>query len=292
MAKIKSIKKINNIYALSNGGKKNRTDRVYDIEVKDNHNYIANDLLVSNSSSKSYVDLNKKYWNHIYNRCFLSATPFRNDNSDLELKGMIGENIYEYPAIKAIKDGYLIPPTFFIYNVKQSIPYHLINKYDSYPNIYNDYVVNNKNRNDLIANITNELAQEKTSKILIVVERIEHGEILNKIIPNSTFIHGELKDNKKTIENFNLDGNKILISTSGIISEGIDIPCLNVLINAGAGKSKIQMIQRVGRVLRLHKNKKNAIIIDFNDICVPFLEKQSKKRIEYYKEFDTKINMI
>ena len=43
MGKIKFIRKIY----------KHKTKKVYDIEVEDNHNYFANDLLVSNSANNS-----------------------------------------------------------------------------------------------------------------------------------------------------------------------------------------------------------------------------------------------
>ena len=64
--------------------------------------------------------------------------------------------------------------------------------------------------------------------------------------------------------------------------EGLDLPILDCLILAGGGKSSTRAFQRVGRVLRLHKNKKRAIVFDFED-STPMLNRHAKIRKKLYE---------
>jgi len=56
----------------------------------------------------------------------------------------------------------------------------------------------------------------------------------------------------------------VIIGTS-LADEGLDLPALDALILAGAGKSQTRMIQRIGRVLRTFPGKTEAIVVDFRD---------------------------
>jgi superfamily II DNA or RNA helicase len=55
------------------------------------------------------------------------------------------------------------------------------------------------------------------------------------------------------------------IIVTNIWNEGINIPTLNVVINAAGGKSETATIQSASRSLTGHKDKKEGIIIDFFD---------------------------
>jgi hypothetical protein len=67
---------------------------------------------------------------------------------------------------------------------------------------------------------------------------------------------------------------------SRIYDEALDIPCLTDLINAAGGKAQQRFRQKVGRVLRLFKNKTLARIWEPYDDCHYYLENHSKKRIQ------------
>ena len=64
--------------------------------------------------------------------------------------------------------------------------------------------------------------------------------------------------------------------------EGLDLPILDILILGGGGKSSTRAFQRIGRVLRLHKNKKRAIVFDFED-GTPMLNRHAKVRKKLYE---------
>jgi len=251
------------------------------------------------SSCKTITDLNMKCWNHIYYRYYFSATPYRNDGSDLELKGTIGDIIYTYDACKAIEDGYLVPPYFFIYKFK-----HPGKHYDNYavrskevepgvfekiPGEYEGCIINNDERNDFIIDICKTIKEKDNSQILVLLERVEQGEILHKMIPDSHWIHGGTKGNNKTIEKFN-NGEIRLLIASTVVGEGIDLPKVKVLVLAGIGKARSMVYQKIGRVLRISPGKNKAVIVDFFDENTRWLEKHGKQRIKYYKTYKTSKN--
>ena len=125
---------------------------------------------------------------------------------------------------------------------------------------------------------------------LILIEKIEHGEILlktfNKIKHDKKviFVNGSSKNRKEIFENIN-NGKYDIIIASKIYGEGVDIPRLNTLILAGGGKSSIATIQKIGRLLRLFPGKDKATIYDFND-DIKYLKKHFEARYEIYKDKD------
>ena len=60
------------------------------------------------------------------------------------------------------------------------------------------------------------------------------------------------------------------------------MPVLDALILAGSGKSSGRALQRLGRIIRPYKDKKDAIAIDFIDNA-KYLRQHSQKRLETYK---------
>ena len=57
---------------------------------------------------------------------------------------------------------------------------------------------------------------------------------------------------------------KCVICTA-VWKEGVNIPELNVVINAAGGKSELVTLQTIGRGLRKTENKSELIIYDFFD---------------------------
>lgn len=94
---------------------------------------------------------------------------------------------------------------------------------------------------------------------------------------------------RDAVKNGLKDGSLKLAITSVIFVEGIDIPVLNTVINASAGRSSIQTVQRIGRALRKAKGKSGALLIDFYDKTIGSLERQSKARIDIYKSRGWKV---
>jgi superfamily II DNA or RNA helicase len=84
--------------------------------------------------------------------------------------------------------------------------------------------------------------------------------------------------------------NIALIATYGIFQQGINIPNLKHGIFASPSKSKIRVLQSVGRTLRAH-NDERAYIYDIIDEC-KFLSTHGEKRLDYYENEGFEIETI
>jgi len=151
-----------------------------------------------------------------------------------------------------------------------------------------EFLQANARRNEIITNLSLKL-KENT---LIMVDRIEHGiNLYNKLLelttPTSTplrpvyFIQGstEMEDREKIRTLMDDRRDVIVIAISKIFSTGINIPNLHNIIFASAGKAKIKIMQSIGRVLRLHHTKSEAVIFDIADNT-----KYGKKHVEERKK--------
>ena len=150
----------------------------------------------------------------------------------------------------------------------------------NYPSAY-DELVHNEDRNNAIAKI----ASMYEDGVAILITHIEHGEILQEKIPGLVFIKGEtpLTERMKILKDFN-EGKIKKIVGSNILNEGISITNMKVLIMASGNKGLAQTTQKIGRVLRISKDKKEGIFYDFIDKGNDFLLKHSKERVKIYKK--------
>ena len=207
-------------------------------------------------------------------RLGFSATVSRDDGNQMMIEGVLGKIVYNLSSDKLIREGYLIKPIINFYknymtkeevkDLEQKCKDGLINETPNYNNFYVEFIVNNIKRNNLIKDIVD---KNKSKKILILVKRIEHGNLLEDQIEGSKYLHGGTNKNerKQLLEDFTSGKINILISTISILAEGVDIPSLDMVINAAANKGNIKTIQVLGRVLRKLEGKENAYYIDFID---------------------------
>jgi len=215
------------------------------------------------AAAKTFHKLNKKMWNGIYYRYFMTATFFRNDSEEsLLLEAICGQLIYKLTYKDAVNRGYIVPVDAFFYQV----PKQKTNA-DTYQEVYRELVVHNEIRNIMIGTILSRLNGIPT---LCLVKEIIHGKILSEMtgIP---FVYGEDEMTKDYIRQFNNGEIKALIGTTGVVSEGIDTkPCEYVII-AGLGRAKSNLMQSVGRCLRTYPGKDSGKVIIFKDNSHRFL---------------------
>jgi superfamily II DNA or RNA helicase len=218
-----------------------------------------------------------------YYRYLFTGTDWREDNMDILLDGFAAKKFVDINASTLIQDGWLVPPTIYLYDFKHE---RKPRKGMPYPEIYADEVTNKIERNQLVVDIAMKAVQANKST-LILINYIEHGEnllkILEKVYPEAVFIHGNTDSVKrqKILQEFKAGTRKLIIS-SNILGEGWDAPKLDVLITARAEASTIAAYQAVGRVLRASEGKTKAIIIDIGDSGVKYLASHTSSRIDAY----------
>lgn len=196
----------------------------------------------------------------------LSATPFLRDEDNLMVEAVLGPIVYRIGEQELISGGFIVNPTITFLRTKD-----LGKKYFFvYKDAYDELIMKNEARNIRICSLI-----ENDRKHLILVTRVEHGELLHQMLKHkgSVFLHGGLSKEERTKTDA-----PILIAT-GIYDEGVDIPEIDVLIIAGGGKSDIKTIQRVGRALRPSKNKTGVKIFDFYDRG-KWIESHAKSRVK------------
>jgi len=214
-------------------------------------------------------------------RVGLSGTPNKFTGEDLLIEGVFGRKIIDIPASELIEKGFLVKPTIHFVEIQESNE----DLGNNYQGIYKKFIVENEVRNDRIIEMANKL-KAAGRKTLILVKNIKHGEsLMEKFDPGTVvyFVRGELdSDERNRIRNDFVKGKIDVIVASAVYDQGIDIANLDALILAGSGKSSGRALQRIGRVIRPAKDKKNAIVIDFIDNA-KYLYNHSLKRMDVYK---------
>jgi superfamily II DNA or RNA helicase len=230
------------------------------------------------AAARTYQNLNKKVWDGIHYRFFLTATPFRNDPEEtLLFEGIAGQIIYQLTYQKAIAKGYIVPiEAYYI-----EIPKQKTNAY-TWREVYDELIVNHKIRNETIANLMISL-HESGASTLCLVKEIAHGEILADLT-GAGFANGQDDDTRDLITAFNRVKIKTLIGTTGILGEGVDSkPCEYVII-AGLGKAKSAFMQQVGRSVRTYPGKESAKVILIKDTSHKFLSKHFREQCAILKD--------
>ena len=95
----------------------------------------------------------------------------------------------------------------------------------------------------------------------------------------------EMSKNRQTYKQGLLDGVYKCCIVTTIWDEGVNIPNLNVVINAGGGKGEEKTIQKATRPLTKYKGKKQAIIVDYFNNNNTHLISHFGSRISIYCKF-------
>lgn len=212
-----------------------------------------------------------------YYRLGLSATPFRTDNQEIRIEGILGKKITETSCSDLIELGFLVPPKVFVCPIKK------IEDSNTYQETYTNNIVNHWERNYRIKQFA-EALKEAGRPTLILVERLEHGNILEGMIEDSVFVPGgdkgfvdptdEEKNYRRRMLNA-VEKNEIILIATQWANVGVDAPKISALILAGSSSSPVTTIQQAGRILRCvgkdieaskANGKADAIIIDFSTL--------------------------
>lgn len=135
-----------------------------------------------------------------------------------------------------------------------------------------DYLISSERRNNFIKN----LALNIKGNTLVMYRFVEkHGEVLHKLISAEAkvpvlFVSGKIpsKDREVIRKFVNEQTDSITIASQGTFSTGTNIPNLHSVINTAPTKSKIMILQIIGRILRKTLIKDRAKLYDIADDLV------------------------
>jgi superfamily II DNA or RNA helicase len=204
-----------------------------------------------------------------------SATPDGNDRYRFAtIRQFLGDIVSETFTDELMKNEVMTPPEIHFIKTSCIPTMDWISAYES-------NIVKNIDRNRVACN----LALESESSTLILYKIIDHGKELAKLIPEAILLSGDndAEERESAINKFKSGEVRILIA-SNIFKQGISINNIETLINVSGGKSKIEVLQKIGRALRKHPGKDVAIVYDFLDLGNKFTNKHSLQRMHLYKE--------
>ena len=268
---------------------------VYDIEVKDNHNFI-----LATKSNTNYIDgpivsnchhISSEVFSNCLRKCTtiyglgLSATMQRKDGLSHVFKMYLGDICYKNKAIQS-KDDVLV----------KAIDYKVLDD-DEYNEVLYDYRGNVKHTtmiskvasyeyrtNFILSVIYNEFKVNPEQQIILLSQTKNMLNYLYKMIVNDNILTtgyyiGGMKEADLKIS----EKKQVILATYAMAAEALDIPTLTTLVLA---TSKSDIVQAVGRILRM--KHANPLIIDIIDQHDCFLN-QFNKRKAFYNEKNYKI---
>jgi superfamily II DNA or RNA helicase len=129
------------------------------------------------------------------------------------------------------------------------------------------------------------ITMSDSGNTLILVDRVQTGEMLQSLIPDSIFVSGKMKSKARKEEYKEVqevDG-KVIIATYGVASTGINIVRIFNLVLFEAGKSFVRVIQSIGRGIRVAPDKDFVNVYDVCSNC-KFSKRHLTKRKKFYTE--------
>jgi superfamily II DNA or RNA helicase len=200
-----------------------------------------------------------------------SATPYREAGDEIYIQAMFGGKIVDINASYLIKKRYLVKPYIFF------VPTEMKTNYHTYSRIYKECITGNTDLNNSVAKIAKHFILRKMT-VLILVKQIAHGNNIKNLIPGSEFMEGKMASNKRTdiLDRLRKKEIMVVIATS-LADEGLDVPTLDAVIDAGGSASATRVNQRIGRALRTSKGGKSRSVIVLFDHEAKYLTKHSSK---------------
>ena len=297
--KIKSITKIDR-----------NNEPVYNLTIKDNHNYFANDILVSNCH-QTIAKATQEFINNLDCRIKVGCTgtiPKQKYNK-WSLIGMMGNILYSEEITDLQKQGFITKLKITQINIKdmnvqnnRNYLFHLnpLRRYSPDEMGYSEIKFNEAHdaEHEYYAKYYKEIytpvikyLNDLDENILILFDRIEVGKRLTEVAKTLCdkkkihYIDGsiDVKDRIKITEELENSGDNIIFAENAVFSTGINIKRLNHIVFMCSFKSFTRCIQSIGRILRLHSKKDYAHLIDVS--CnYKYSRKHLNERLKIYQE--------
>ena len=217
----------------------------------------------------------------------LTATPIRKDGHHpiiLMQCGPIRFNVSVKKQAAASTFKYEVVPRFTEFTVPPE--WQGIGIQDVYTALVND-----ESRTDFIVSDVVSAIEDGRFPLLLT-ERTDHLQILleklEKRVPNIFVMKGGMGKKQRdsltsTIRALAEDQRRLILATGRYIGEGFDDALLDTLFLAMPISWRGTLQQYVGRLHRLHENKRVVRVYDYADRLVPVLSRMYEKRLKAYK---------
>lgn len=223
-------------------------------------------------------------WENVLNTCparyrfGFTASATRADGMHPSMRFIVGPVIHKQKFSSSVKLEVVPIKTDFRFSYRGSFDWGpLLNA-----------LVSDEDRNAEIARIADEEVAAGNT-VLVLSRRIEHLETVGELMSE----HHEIlaaktrtkKERAKALADFK-DGSLRCILATQLADEALDVPRLNRVLLIHPGKHEGRIIQQIGRAIRQHPTKGDAVIYDFIDTRVGVLKRQWSLRKQTYKKND------
>ncbi len=256
-----------------------KPQETYNLHIEQDHNYIANNAVVSNCHQAKADVLMK-----------LATQNFRNCPIRWGLTGTIPKEKWEFQSLLASIGPVTNQVSAYDLQQKDVLAKLEINvlqttdveEFRSYQEEYT-WLVTDQKRITWIANKIEEIS--KSGNTLVLVNRIDTGNKIVDILKDAVFISGAVKldDRKEEYDEIKTSDNKIIVATYGVASVGINIPRIFNLVLLEPGKSFVRVIQSIGRGIRKAEDKDFVQIWDITSTC-KYAKRHLTERKKFYKD--------
>lgn len=146
--------------------------------------------------------------------------------------------------------------------------------------------------------IVSRMVAQASGNVLVLFNYVDkHGkplyERIRTLAPTRDvhFVSGDIAaEEREHIRQWVTNGTQqIIVASYGTTSTGINIPNINVIVFASPSKSKIRVLQSIGRGLRMHEQKTHTTLIDIADdlrigASVNHTYRHAEERVKYYAQ--------
>jgi superfamily II DNA or RNA helicase len=203
----------------------------------------------------------------------------------LTLEGLFGpvKQVTTYKEL--LQDGHIVKPDVKIIFFKYDDDTKRRNKKGDYPYEV-DFLNSNRKRNMSIKSLVGAL----DGNVLVLFSRVEaHGKPLHELLKQSLghkdhhMIYGgvDKEERERIRQMFDEKDNMVASCSYQTFGTGINAPNIHHIVFASPSKSKIRVLQAIGRGLRKHSSKDRVVIWDLSD-DLKYGKEHLKLRIEHY----------
>jgi len=227
-------------------------------------------------ASRTHRKLNDLAVNAYY-RFGFTGTNFRSSEGEhVALEAPLGRTLVQYSVQEMRDRGVLVPARVEFWPI-----YRPRMRTIAFRDAYTHGIVNDKIRNAAIVYAAQKY-REEGRRVLILVNQINHGELLRDAIAGSQFVKGVDGDEvRAAVKRLDAGDLRVLIG-SPVVGEGLDCPSADALIYAKGYKARVTHTQDMFRVLTADGRKQDAIILDFADRHNAHLEDHAVARAQNY----------
>lgn len=236
---------------------------------------------VHQAKSKILNELVNVHGAHIAYRFGLTGTLPKDEVERLTIHTAFGNVKYVLPASTLMEEGYV-----------STVDVQVLQLYENHPDGYfpdftaeRSYLNTRNERMEWIADQIIAKSEQEFGNTFVLVSSVSVGKKLQKLIPNSIFLHGvdDAGSRKLVYDEFDKQNNMVVIATVQIAGTGLSIDRIFHLFLIDIGKSFTRVIQAIGRSLRMGADKNHAYVYD---VCsnLKYSKKHLLMRAQYYKD--------